>query len=264
VAAFLVVLWATFVGVWHVRPSVGGEIMLIPVIFLCLAIPVTVGIISTAEERRLGVHEWQLTLPVSAARQWTVKVLATLGVNALLGLLLPLALAWLASLGFDTEHVHYPQFDDGWTAFAIINLLLLASAIHASAASSNSLRALIGTVAIFAGTAFVFLTVAQHTINWRELPYSLAAPILKWLQTIPVEKYDSVLKMALTHALHVLLGVFCAAQCYAGYKSFRQTLGSLRQPALRVALIYCGVIAFFFCIRLLEVAEGMAMRAGWK
>lgn len=155
VAFGLVVLWLVAVAVVFTRSTVDKHfLLLLPVILLGLGIPLLVGIVSTAEERSLGVHEWHLTLPVSARRLWTVKVLVALGVNALLGLLLPGLLAhassWLAN---DPRLVQ--EIPGNANALLIANLVILGAALYASSASANTMRALIGAIVLFMVGAMV-------------------------------------------------------------------------------------------------------------
>ena len=96
-AVFLVALWLAFIVARRVHPALGAEVLIVPSILLGLGIPVIAGIVAVAEERSLGVHEWHLTLPVSARRQWGVKVLVALGVNVAFGILLPGLLAHASS-----------------------------------------------------------------------------------------------------------------------------------------------------------------------
>lgn len=52
-------------------------------------LPLTIGLASLAEERRLGVDAWQETLPVSRRRRWWIKVGATYGIAFIIGVLVP-------------------------------------------------------------------------------------------------------------------------------------------------------------------------------
>jgi hypothetical protein len=54
------------------------------------------GCVSMCEDKALGVAAWHLTFPISAQKQWLVKLLVTVGVAVLLGLVLPTALAAVA------------------------------------------------------------------------------------------------------------------------------------------------------------------------
>ena len=51
-----------------------------------------IGALAGGEERQLGVHDAQLLLPMSSRRQWMVKVATSLGLGAVLTILLPLIL----------------------------------------------------------------------------------------------------------------------------------------------------------------------------
>ena len=71
---------------------VGGDIFL-----YVLILPLIAGAISVAEEKGWGIAEWHLTLPPSALKQWSAKMLATLSTSLVLGLLLPAALFLVAA-----------------------------------------------------------------------------------------------------------------------------------------------------------------------
>lgn len=155
VAAFLVALWLTFSMVWKVHPPVGAEMLIVPSILLALGIPITVGIVSTAEERNLGVHEWHLTLPASAWRQWCVKVIVALVVNAVLGLLLPGLLAHASSWLANNPQLVAEIPGRNVSPLIIANLVIFCAALYASTAAANSMRALIGTIVLFLAGAMV-------------------------------------------------------------------------------------------------------------
>jgi hypothetical protein len=155
VAAFIIALWLAFIGVRSVRPEVETAILMGPAVLLCLGIPVIAGIVSTAEERSLGLLDWHLTLPVSARRQWFVKVLVAFGVNLVLGILLPGVLAHASSwLAADKQMVAGIP-GEGVPHFLVANLVIFCAALYASTAAANSMRALIGTIVLFLVGAMV-------------------------------------------------------------------------------------------------------------
>ncbi|NBV25490.1 MAG: hypothetical protein EBS05_26720, partial [Proteobacteria bacterium] len=147
VAAFFLAFWLTSGVLKFIYPPLDASLLLMPAIFLCLAVPVTVGIVSTAEERSLGIHEWLLTLPVSARRQWWIKVLVAISVNAVLGLALPVALA-LVARGLDTEIYPVKSFREDYEALLACNTIILFAALYASTGARNGLSAVVGTVAL--------------------------------------------------------------------------------------------------------------------
>ena len=60
---------------------------------LSLLIAVLAGSLSLGEERTSGTHTWHMTLPVSARRQWAVKLSLALLTGAVCGVLLPALVA---------------------------------------------------------------------------------------------------------------------------------------------------------------------------
>jgi hypothetical protein len=52
-------------------------------------LPLTIGLATVAEERRLGVDSWQATLPVSRARRWWIKIGAAYAIAFGIGVVVP-------------------------------------------------------------------------------------------------------------------------------------------------------------------------------
>ncbi|MEN9572686.1 MAG: hypothetical protein RL514_541 [Verrucomicrobiota bacterium] len=240
VAAFLVVLWLTFIVVWKVHPPVGAEMLIVPSILLVLGIPVTVGIVSTAEERNLGVHEWHLTLPVSARRQWCVKVIVALGVNAVLGLLLPGLLAHASSWLANNPQLVAEIPGRNVSPLLVANLVIFCATLYASTGSANSMRALVGAIVLFLAGAMVlnfadYLAASypnEHDIY--KVPGAVYAPPPDYLRPI--------------HEHRWLLGWSCLAVWlyFLGLAGFRRSLESFWLPVRRMAVFFAVVCAFVF------------------
>jgi hypothetical protein len=99
-AMLFVVCWLAALGLRALLPSAWNvhfrEVFAgIMVIYLPLAWLLS-GCISMGEEKQLGTWGWHMTLPVSGAHQWAVKISFMLLVALILGFLLP-ALAWPAA-----------------------------------------------------------------------------------------------------------------------------------------------------------------------
>ncbi len=112
---------------------------------------VVAGAASVAEERELGTFEWQLTQPVTLARQWLVKLGVATLVALTLGVLLPAGLIWLS---FEPEtfsrafgEVHLLAITTYTTCF----LLLFVVSVYASSISRSTMRATASTVFIAGG-----------------------------------------------------------------------------------------------------------------
>ncbi len=113
--------------------------------------PLLVGCGAVAEERKLGTLDSQLCLPVSRARQFTVKVLVTLASGIVLGALVPIVLACLQPAGGPKGG----EFIATWTLLCA-GLALVS--LYASSMTQQLLQAF--------GAAIGILVVAFFLGNW--------------------------------------------------------------------------------------------------
>lgn len=63
---------------------------------VCIVGPFMIGAVAIAEERRIGVGAWHLTLPPSRLKQWLVKLTVCVGLSLALGVALREISRWLA------------------------------------------------------------------------------------------------------------------------------------------------------------------------
>ena len=228
-AAVLVAVWLAFVVVWLVRPTLGSGLMVVPSMLLCFGIPILLGSQSTAEERSLGIHDWHLTLPVTARRQWFVKVFIAFSLNMVLGLLLP----WLLALGTESLTKDRDEFlyGTGTKVLSVfINFILLSTTLHASTMARNTSRALLGTIVLCtAGTMILSRSGVLESWLWQW-------PDQRRGQ-LPDEVWESVFRFRLFY--WVMICTCLAGWFYAlGLPNFRHSLGSLRLPIQRLSLFF--------------------------
>ena len=235
-------LWLALVAVMFISPTLNKGFLLLPVVLLGLGIPIIAGIVSTAEERGLGLLDWHLTLPVSARRQWFVKVLVALAVNVVLGILLPGVLA-LASGGLLEGKRMELGVHNGEQHFLIANAALFCAALYASTASANSMRALVGTI--------VLLVAGAMVLNFADYLASGIPKHTSWTQhngdgTVSYH-YPSGLS-DIVHRYGWLLGWSCLAVWlyFLGLAGFRRSLESFWLPVRRMAVFFAVVCAFVF------------------
>lgn len=241
VAAFIGGVWLMFTCLWQARPEVGAAVLLVPTVLLCLGIPIITGIVSTAEERSLGVHEWHLTLPVSARRQWCVKVIVALGVNVLLGLVLPGLLAHASSWLANNPQLVAEIPGRNVSPLIIANAVIFCAALYASTASANAMRALIGTIILFLVGAVV-LNFADYIADWHwRRRWTTTGPVHEW----PAEPPNV---LVWTYRNRWLLGWSCLAMWlyFLGLTGFCRSLESLWQPVRRMVVFIAVVCAFVF------------------
>jgi hypothetical protein len=116
-------------------------------------LPLLAGCISLGEEKALGLTAWHLTLPISARRQWLLKLAVSATVAVVLGFVLPFLLAWLTAVKAKVGLFHLMHGSDNgmslvlslWGLTFLMSfwaVTLLANTLRAALASVISLLAL--------------------------------------------------------------------------------------------------------------------------
>lgn len=139
--AFVVMgFWVVLMIIKWSRPMFSVEYLAVPAAILVVAVPALAGIITVAEERHLGLHDWHLTLPQSPRRQWFIKLGVGFLVNLLVGVMLATLLVLISQSAFRTTIAG----KNDWFVWLFLNLWIYSASAYASSFSSNSLRALLG------------------------------------------------------------------------------------------------------------------------
>ncbi|MGH7970612.1 MAG: hypothetical protein ACREIC_17945, partial [Limisphaerales bacterium] len=102
-AVIFTLCWAALFGLQWLKPHSGYAV--IENVLICLYAPlmlVLAGSMSIGEEKFLGVSAWHLTLPISARRQWLVKLAVGALTGIALGLVIPFAFDLLSALTIKT------------------------------------------------------------------------------------------------------------------------------------------------------------------
>lgn len=117
---------------------------------LLVIVPLLVGATMVAEERKLGVWDWQLSLPAARWLQWLVKL--ALGVVITLGVFITqLLLEAMMVMVLDARGGPYPltfHYLGLNHSYVLLPLLLMASAGFASSLASDPYRAFFGGVIV--------------------------------------------------------------------------------------------------------------------
>jgi ABC-type transport system involved in multi-copper enzyme maturation permease subunit len=217
---------------------VGGDI-----VTYVLILPLIAGAISVAEEKGWGIAEWHLTLPPSALKQWSAKMLAALSTSLVLGLLLPTALflAGLALLGQLGARTSLPP------AFAILcwvlgQLLLTSVAVYAASFSNSTLRAILTAFAIIVASFGVFFLVGTGVAKIEPLRF--------WIYMHAPEVTKALIPPLLAGGLFLML---CVVQWFA-WSNFRRYGLSARRIVVQLPVM-------FFAVGLIALAISVAIVA---
>jgi hypothetical protein len=153
------------------------------------------GSVSLGDEKSLGPTAWHLTLPVSARRQWLVKLGMSFAVGATLALLLPLVLSWIAAAKVNVGLYALLNGEDSGSQLIVIlamsGLIFLLS-FWAATLSTNTVRA--AMTAIF-GLVTLGLCVAAGTWGASRiggLQTVLLTKLVVWLQ-LPLDYFFGLL-----------------------------------------------------------------------
>jgi hypothetical protein len=171
------------------RPDISAGIVGGDLFIYVLILPLIAGAVSVGEERGWGMAEWHLTLPPSALKQWSAKMVAALSTSLVLGLLLP-------TIIFVAADPLFSKPGTGITvppAFVILcwilgQLLLTSVAVYAASFTKNTMQAILAAFVILAALVGDILLavnwvrhIARAPLPWIGLPYvgeQLILPLL--------------------------------------------------------------------------------------
>ena len=154
----------------HFARDSAGEALTSIFWMLWLVMAPVIGSMAVAEERRLGVMEGQLCLPVSRRAQFAIKGFVTLFLGIFLGGVMPMLLEGLAAgIGAQNPALMpepHQDFDAFWLYFWVLTATawLVLLSFFASTLSRSFLQAVgLGIAAFFA--CFMLLIVNGHLIS---------------------------------------------------------------------------------------------------
>lgn len=148
------------------HPGLNFALDSLPVVWL--AIPIVVGSVSIAEERKTGTLETQLCLPARRWRQFAFKLLLTLLAGVLLGGFLPVAIEWAGA-----RLLQQPAMDwEGAKTFFLPAVGLTLLAFYSSSLARNTLQAM--TVAVLLG----LVGFAAMAWTWRGITLDTVPPVV--------------------------------------------------------------------------------------
>ena len=201
VAAVFSVCWLAVTGLHQWGPEHGYEGLyeelriLLPVVYIPLVLAVAAAI-SLGEERTLGLAAWHLTLPVSARRQWLLKLAVGAAVAIGLGLVLPGLVGW-ATLPEFRAGLHQAAQEPFMSHGNVTGLLAEVSSIGtalwlffvlsfwAATLLGNTVRA-VSTALLGVGALWLCLVLSAWLANrMGGLQTDLLRNIIWWLQLEP-------------------------------------------------------------------------------
>jgi hypothetical protein len=168
-----------------------GEVLTVIVWMLWLVLPVVIGATAVAEERRLGVMEGQLCLPVSRRVQFAIKGIFTVCLGIFLGGVMPMLLE-INGVGLGANNPVLPEAGTGIASVVLFELCLVALAawlvvvtFFASTLARSFLQAVGYAIATFIGCTMLIPAFTRGRMLFLDsapvhalLPLAIAVPTL--------------------------------------------------------------------------------------
>ena len=129
--------WATLSLLKDLVPAFADAPLMPVTIIYFVLLSVLIGSLASAEERNLGVVQWQMLLPMAAWQQWLVKVAVALALALLMGVALPILLNYLSPAPDDFEIGRL------WRQTAIMITVLTSFSLYVSSLSGSAIRAVL-------------------------------------------------------------------------------------------------------------------------
>ena len=160
--------------------SLGMILEAFPVLWL--ALPLLVGSVAIAEERKLGTFETVSSIPISRWWQFSIKLGLVVVLGILLGAVVPLAIEQLGKLAGLTTNTML-AFDTEVLPIVSISLLTAAGiallAFYGSSLTRNTLQSL-GSAVLACIIALLLIEVAAHPPNPGDIPL-WGVRLLTWI-----------------------------------------------------------------------------------
>lgn len=171
-----------------------GEILTAIFWLLWLVLPVLIGNTAVAEERKLGMLEGQLCLPVSRRKQFAIKTLATLFLGIFLGGVMPILLESIG-VAFGTQNPMFTGKDQPTTHALYVFLLgamagsawLTLVSLFASSLARNFLQAVgFAIVTLICWTSIIPIFTNQHLAFYDSIAFHSILPAFISVPTVTV------------------------------------------------------------------------------
>ena len=103
VTPMVAVGWVTVALLWRSDPEASEILYAVGLVYYG-SLAVLIGSLASAEERRLGTHEWQTLLPLATWQQWSVKLAIVLSLALIVSVGVPTLLA-VGEIGIRAGHI---------------------------------------------------------------------------------------------------------------------------------------------------------------
>jgi ABC-type transport system involved in multi-copper enzyme maturation permease subunit len=247
-----VLIFAVIIGGQSLIPETASEPALyVTAFFQTGLVPILIGALASAEERRLGVTEWHVLLPFAAWKQWALKVGFIGALAYMLVVVLPTLLESMAGI---------PDVRGGVSATQVV--MLSIAALYVSSLCSTGLRAFLATVPVMA----LALLVAAALIS---IVAVLTAPAVKSLAAalqsiVPLDRQDyywwRAANLGARGAVFWIIAGFALLVLYAAFTNHRTADRGMTRLVKQGAWLAAYVVAAWLVLAVANTMVGIAIR----
>ena len=208
------------------------------------------GCVSLGDEKTLGVTAWHLTLPVSARRQWFVKLAVSAATAVVVGVILPLFLSCLTLVKDKVGLINVTSRDIAALIAAIWVLVVLG--FWCASFWENTVRAALSTIVALVGIGtFAQLGAWVASEYFSGLQTSLVVSVISHLQLAPdfFEHHEAMIPYSIA-LVCLVVAVIALAQSLAQFRRVRSSRFAMLKNALILAAI--TFVGAFWCADLVK------------
>ncbi len=232
----------------------GSMYFAFPLLLHALLMPLTIGACAIAEEEKLGVRSWHLTLPLSAFSQWLLKLFVAVGLTLILGVGVLLGWSRLGSHLWPSSIEFHDLTKPAFIGIACaLELFGMAVAFYASSVVRDALRAFLAAAALFFGVALTATSSEPFLVSVRkvggEMIWQIAEKAdLTWAFMRPFGNY-------IAPTLLVLAGLPFLVSSFLSYRTIDR---SFRRFCVGAVTAFLLGIVILLCMLALSGAKEMA------
>lgn len=225
---------------------------IVPALAICLYLPLTVmlaGCLSLGEERTSGTHAWHLTLPVSACRQWFIKLVMALGSGVFCAVVVPFLAVSAGQFLLGSPCGADFEWDKLEGILPVLAIFASFPAFWCACAVNGTVRAALWTLPVMCALCFVGAGGFWAAGQLVETTATLMTVIVAKFQLNPRTLSEMIFQQRGLYLTLWLIGPALLVAVIQSYRLFRTQPGDRILPVIRslLPLSLVALLSAFFC-----------------
>jgi len=244
-----------------------GKLMFWGSLFMSgIMLPLTVGAVTVAEERNLGLLECQLVQPASRLHQWIIKIAAAYVIVLIVAIGFPRLGIWAGINIFNIPLTDQRYFSPGviFLISGIVGLGLTTLAIYASSLCRTPVRALLAAIAFFAIAYATIPMMMNYILAFTvSTVFDIVFYYLEWLfpnesQTIILQANDLLHNIVPYQILVIGMGILALISIVTltvAYTNYRRQQITWFWQAIQCVIVILAIQFYIFLVPTQAILE---------